>query len=60
MDKDKKVSADKKEADKVEAQERIRIKLRSYDHRMLDQSVVRIMDAAKRTGAIIGRLPCKS
>ncbi|HOX22382.1 MAG TPA: 30S ribosomal protein S10 [Elusimicrobiales bacterium] len=34
-------------------QERIRIKLRSYDHRMIDQSVTRIVEAAKRTGAII-------
>lgn len=33
--------------------ERIRIKLRSYDHRMLDQSVGRIIEAAKRTGAMI-------
>lgn len=34
-------------------QERIRIKLRSYDHRMLDQSVSRIIDTARRTGAIV-------
>ncbi len=34
-------------------QDRIRIKLRSYDHRMLDQSVSRIIDTARRTGAIV-------
>jgi small subunit ribosomal protein S10 len=38
---------------KLEGQERIRIKLRSYDHRMLDQSVLRIVDTARRTGAIV-------
>lgn len=34
-------------------QERIRIRLRSYDHRVLDQSVARIVDTAKRTGVLI-------
>ncbi len=34
-------------------QQRIRIKLRAYDHRILDQSVGRIIDSARRTGAII-------
>ena len=38
---------------KVEGQERIRIKLRSYDHRILDQSVGRIVDTVKRTGAVL-------
>jgi len=31
--------------------QRIRIKLRSYDHRLLDQSAKRIVEVAKRTGA---------
>ncbi|MDD2772646.1 MAG: 30S ribosomal protein S10 [Elusimicrobiales bacterium] len=38
---------------KLDGQERIRIKLRSYDHRMLDQSVARIVDTARRTGAVV-------
>ncbi|MFA6583364.1 MAG: 30S ribosomal protein S10 [Elusimicrobiaceae bacterium] len=43
----------KKSGNILEGQERIRIKLRSYDHRMLDQSVGRIVDTARRTGAIV-------
>ena len=38
---------------KVLSQERIRIKLRSYDHRMLDASVSRIVETAQKTGAIV-------
>ncbi len=38
---------------KTISQERIRIKLRSYDHRMLDASVSRIVEAAQKTGAIV-------
>ena len=33
--------------------QKIRIRLRSYDHRMLDDSLTRIIDTAKRTGASI-------
>ncbi|MGC8805021.1 MAG: 30S ribosomal protein S10 [Candidatus Ratteibacteria bacterium] len=37
---------------------RIRIKLRSFDHRILDESVKQIMDIAKSTGVqIIGPIP---
>lgn len=37
---------------------KIRIKLRSYDHRLLDQSIKHIVDTAKRTGAeVIGPVP---
>ena len=37
---------------------RLRIKLRAYDHRLLDQSVREIVDTAKRTGArISGPVP---
>jgi small subunit ribosomal protein S10 len=42
-----------KETQAEPSKERIRIKLRSYDHRMLDQSVSRIMEAARRTGAMV-------
>ena len=31
--------------------EKIRIKLKAYDHRVLDQSTAEIVDTAKRTGA---------
>ena len=33
--------------------QKIRIRLRAYDHRMLDDSLARIIDTAKRTGASI-------
>ena len=33
---------------------KIRIRLRSYDHRMLDDSLVKIVDVVKRTGAVLG------
>ncbi len=40
------------------ANQRIRIKLKAYDHRVLDNSVRQIVDAAERTGAhIIGPVP---
>ncbi|MDR1289237.1 MAG: 30S ribosomal protein S10 [Holosporales bacterium] len=36
----------------------IRIRLKAYDHRLLDQSVKEIVDAAKRTGAsVVGPVP---
>jgi len=35
------------------ANKRIRIKLKAYDHRVLDNSVQQIVDAAERTGAIV-------
>lgn len=38
--------------------QRIRIKLRAYDHRTLDQSIGEIVETAKRTGAqIAGPIP---
>ena len=40
------------------SKEKIRIKLRAYDHRILDQSVLEIVDTAKRTGAkVLGPIP---
>ncbi|OGX32590.1 MAG: 30S ribosomal protein S10 [Omnitrophica WOR_2 bacterium RIFCSPLOWO2_12_FULL_51_24] len=37
---------------------KIRIKLRAYDHRVLDQSAAEIVETAKRTGAkVIGPIP---
>jgi small subunit ribosomal protein S10 len=39
-------------------QERIRIRLKAYDHRILDQSTADIVDTAKRTGATVaGPIP---
>jgi small subunit ribosomal protein S10 len=35
------------------AKQKIRIRLKSYDHRVLDQSVKQIVDIAERTGAIV-------
>jgi small subunit ribosomal protein S10 len=42
----------------VSAQERIRIRLKAYDYRVLDQSTGEIVDTARRTGAqIAGPIP---
>ena len=35
------------------ADKRIRIRLKAYDHRVLDNSVQQIVDAAERTGAVV-------
>jgi len=38
--------------------QKIRIRLKSYDHRLLDQSVVEIVETARRTGArVVGPIP---
>ncbi len=38
--------------------QRIRIRLKAYDHRVLDQSAIQIVDTAERTGArVIGPVP---
>ena len=40
------------------AKQRIRIRLKAYDHRVLDQSAKRIVDTAERTGArVVGPVP---
>ena len=40
------------------ADQKIRIRLRAYDHRVLDQSAKRIVDTAERTGAtVVGPVP---
>ena len=39
-------------------QERIRIRLKAYDHKTLDQRAAKIVDTAKRTGAMVsGPIP---
>ncbi|HZK17929.1 MAG TPA: 30S ribosomal protein S10 [Clostridia bacterium] len=38
--------------------QKIRIRLKAYDHQMLDQSALRIVETAKRTGAnVAGPIP---
>ncbi|MCI0501329.1 MAG: 30S ribosomal protein S10 [Epsilonproteobacteria bacterium] len=38
--------------------EKIRLKLKAYDHRVLDRSVASIIEAVKRTGAeLVGPIP---
>lgn len=40
------------------AEQKIRIRLKAYDHRLLDQSALEIVETAKRTGAkISGPVP---
>ena len=40
------------------AQQKIRIKLRAFDHKLLDQSAERIVETAKKTGAsVAGPIP---
>ena len=43
----------KKEEVKAGASQRIRIRLNSYDYRLIDQSTSKIIETAKRTGALI-------
>lgn len=40
------------------ANQRIRIRLKAYDHRLIDRSAAEIVDTAKRTGAVVkGPIP---
>ncbi|MCL2352839.1 MAG: 30S ribosomal protein S10 [Firmicutes bacterium] len=40
------------------ANQKIRISLKAYDHKLIDQSVTQIIDTAKRTGAkVSGPIP---
>jgi small subunit ribosomal protein S10 len=40
------------------AKQKIRIKLKAFDHRILDQSAEQIVEAAERTGAVVsGPIP---
>jgi small subunit ribosomal protein S10 len=40
------------------AKQKIRIRLKAYDHRVLDQSAKRIVDTAERAGAkVVGPVP---
>ena len=47
-----------KAKDKAEEKQRIRIKIRAYDHKIIDQSTRTILETAQRTGAqIAGPIP---
>jgi len=47
-----------KKVDGLMESQKIRIRLKAYDHRLLDQSVEEIVDTAKRTGAkVVGPIP---
>lgn len=40
------------------SKQKIRIRLKAYDHRVLDQSAIRIVETAERTGArVVGPVP---
>ena len=44
--------------DNMVAKNKIRIRLKAYDHRVLDQSAQRIVETAERTGArVVGPVP---
>jgi len=44
--------------EKKESKQRIRIKLRAYDHKIIDESVKQIIDTAQRSGAkVAGPIP---
>ena len=51
-------SPDNKEEIKLSKQQKIRIRLKAYDHKALDQSAVKIVETAKKTGAMVsGPIP---
>jgi ribosomal protein S10 len=40
--------------------QKIRIRLKAFDYKLIDQSALEIVDTAKRTGAIVkGPVPCR-
>lgn len=45
-------------ADAKQAQQKIRIRLKAYDHKLIDQAAKQIIDTALRTGAtVLGPIP---
>jgi len=52
------VSPRKAEEEAEESKQKIRIKIRAYDHKIIDQSTKTIMETAERTGArVLGPVP---
>lgn len=49
----KSTSAAKKTTDAPVAKQRIRIRLKAYDHKVIDQAAKQIVDTALRTGATV-------
>ncbi|OGD66094.1 30S ribosomal protein S10 [Candidatus Berkelbacteria bacterium RIFCSPHIGHO2_12_FULL_36_9] len=48
----------KKQIKKSEPKQKIRIRLKAYDHRIIDKSARKILDTALRTGAmVVGPIP---
>lgn len=43
----------KAKAETPEQHQRIRIRIRAYDHKLIDQSAKQIVDTAKKSGAVI-------
>lgn len=55
QEKNEKVSA---KGGKEESRQKIRIKLRAYDHKIIDQSARTILETAERSGAqVVGPIP---
>ncbi len=53
-----KKSSQKQSAGDVSSRQRVRIRLKAYDHKVIDQSAKQIVDTAIRTGAkIAGPIP---
>lgn len=54
----KSVSCDKTTESKEEMKQRIRIKIRAYDHKIIDESCKKIIEAVERSGAqVFGPVP---
>ena len=52
------MAEEKKIKKEEESKSRIRIKIRAYDHKIIDQSTRMIIDTAERTGAkVVGPIP---
>ena len=52
------IRAEEKKEEQSMASQKIRIKLKSYDHNLIDSSATRIVETAKRTGAkVSGPIP---
>ena len=55
----KKIQVSSRQPDEAEEnKQRVRIKIKAYDHKIIDQSTKTIMDTVKRTGAdVLGPIP---
>lgn len=54
----KKIPVSSRTQETEEVKQKIRIKIKAYDHKIIDQSTRTIMDTAKRTGAdVLGPIP---